>query len=253
MNKIVNGVVIGAFSFFVSVISTFPSTETVLCGGQYIGHHTILTAAHCVQKSLAPQICVQFNRTELPITFGSCKEGYAVDRIDLHPLWNQSTMAFDIAVLSLKTEPEYAVPMDLPLSTEYEAWGTPLYVLGYGLTHSGGGGSSGGDTLQTFPLRISRDIVVLPPADFPLLTIQEKIMLVAGDKRLLDPLSNETTVYTDTCQGDSGGPLFHWNETTNHSTLVGITSWGIGCGQRNFPGVYTRISAVLDWIRSKTV
>lgn len=41
----------------------------------------------------------------------------------------------------------------------------------------------------------------------------------------------------DTCQGDSGGPL---TGDANNGVLNGITSWGIGCAQPNFFGVYTK-------------
>lgn len=47
----------------------------------------------------------------------------------------------------------------------------------------------------------------------------------------------------DACRGDSGGPLVCKN------SLVGIISWGVDCGRKFFPGVYTNISYFIPWIQ----
>jgi trypsin len=50
-------------------------------------------------------------------------------------------------------------------------------------------------------------------------------------------------VGVDSCQGDSGGPM-----TTKDGEHVGVVSWGVGCAQAGYPGVYTQTSYFINWI-----
>ena len=47
-------------------------------------------------------------------------------------------------------------------------------------------------------------------------------------------------------QGDSGGPFV--TPEGDHWTQIGVVSWGIGCGKQHYPGVYTRVSKMMEWI-----
>jgi hypothetical protein len=60
-----------------------------------------------------------------------------------------------------------------------------------------------------------------------------------------DDVGTPPTSSHDTCQGDSGGPLYvpDYGSTAADPIFAtaGVVSWGIGCANPSFPGVYARI------------
>ena len=81
--------------------------------------------------------------------------------------------------------------------------------------------------------------------------------LIDGVDPLLGGFESETQVAAgfpnggvDTCQGDSGGPLLVPAGTAMR--LVGDTSYGNGCAEPGYPGVYGRLAdtTLREWIAS---
>lgn len=53
----------------------------------------------------------------------------------------------------------------------------------------------------------------------------------------------------DSCQGDSGGPLQVFRSDLNVTQVIGVVSFGIGCGTA-LPSIYTRVAYYSEWIKS---
>ena len=187
------------------------------CGGSLVRSNFVVTAAHCTDFIQADQVQVLTGTRRLDGT----GERRDVLSITIHPSWNPSTFDNDVAVWKLSTD---ATGITLAtLATENGPVGSDVLVTGWGETEAG------------------------PP---PIQLQKVSVPLVAeancNDANSYNGDVTDTMLCAgldqggqDACQGDSGGPL---TRGPNNTVLTGITSWGIGCADPNFFGVYTRVS-----------
>jgi secreted trypsin-like serine protease len=203
------------------------------CGGTLVGRRFVLTAAHC-SDFLTPNQAEVLVGTQSLLTGGIRR---AVERITVHPQWNPNTFAFDIAVWELRNPVQNIRPAPMIFANQEPTRaepGTPTIVTGWGLTSEGGNKSS---RLRQVSIPIIHRAVCNGPASYRgNLTPQ---MFCAGSME----------GGRDSCQGDSGGPLWIKNVTGQFKVVGGITSFGVGCARPDFPGVYTRLAVLSDWVR----
>lgn len=54
----------------------------------------------------------------------------------------------------------------------------------------------------------------------------------------------------DACVGDGGSPLVcPLKDYPDRYQLVGLVNFGLGCGQKDVPGIYTNVQMLLKWIK----
>lgn len=74
-----------------------------------------------------------------------------------------------------------------------------------------------------------------------------KVGLVGmGTKKLLETVTITTTKKYFSLPGDGGGPLVCRYD--DYYELTGLVSWGFGCGRKDVPGVYVKVSSFIGWI-----
>ena len=225
------------YNFFCSITTQFSGIP--YSGGSYIGKNIVLTAAHVVYENNGiNSIRIRFNKKNLYDT-GLI---FSVKKILIHPNYNNETFDNDIALLFLDKNPsDFNIKiMFLPdnrLNKIIYNINKPGIIMGYGVTKFNTNNQP--NQLKYSLIKIlDKKKVNIPPS---YLTPN---MIVAGDYN--DP--NDPNDNEDTCQGDSGGPLFGNYGYKRSPIIMGITSWGIGCGLDNYPGVYTKVGNYTNWI-----
>mmetsp|Transcript_5971 Transcript_5971/g.9119 ORF Transcript_5971/g.9119 Transcript_5971/m.9119 type:complete len:307 (-) Transcript_5971:290-1210(-) len=204
---------------------------TYRCHGTLIAADIVLTAAHCTPDS-THSVVVWVNETRADVTTGYEYEREVESWIP-HPNFDRETLQNDIGILKLRTAVRQVTPAtyngDVSIPYDWQA----VTTIGMGKTLSG---------------RFSKSLMEIEINAIPHSQcnrfdsyngqIDKQKMICAG----------VNGGGQDACSGDSGGPLIVRGKDAKQDVVAGVISWGRGCANENFPGVYTRVSHYSSWI-----
>uniref|UniRef100_A0A1A9VA50 Peptidase S1 domain-containing protein n=1 Tax=Glossina austeni TaxID=7395 RepID=A0A1A9VA50_GLOAU len=222
--RIVNGVetTIEKRPYQVSLQDSYSGRH--FCGGSIISEDIIVTAAHCVTGSNPSQLQVRLGSTynnEGGIVVG-------VKALKFHEKFNNDILWHDIAVLKLeKPIKQSSTVRYIEMAKKVPKTGTPAVVSGWGTKCF--------LTCPLSPVLMEVEVTFLERQDCASKTY------LYGDKIKETMVCGYATA-KDSCQGDSGGPF------VADGKLVGVVSWGQGCAMDGYPGVYSDVAALRDWV-----
>ena len=197
------------------------------CASSLIHQDILLSGAHCreVYQGRGAYVGAATN-------FGyDDGEFHEDESVVVHPDFDPNTFHNDVMLVKLQTSSSLT-PVQINRDPDIPVTGTLLTVMGFGDTNFNGELSP--NLLQA----------VVSAYDFDQCT-----QVYATESVLLDLDAqfcalDETGLGADACQADSGGPILDYDT----GLLVGIVSFGLGCGQVGIPATYTRISTYIDCI-----
>ncbi|XP_011558622.3 trypsin-1 [Plutella xylostella] len=197
------------------------------CGAVVVHSRAVLTAAHCV-------LAYKQNPDNLRVLVGTSYRSsggstYPVTKVEVHKDYSSTSLNNDIAVLqtSFIVFSDKVLPIKIIPYGAFIPDGSQAIVSGYGVTES----ATASRTLRSATVNIVPQSACLR-AYLSIATVTSEMICAVG-----------ANPGKDACQGDSGGPLAY------NGYLIGLVSWGEGCADVRYPGVYTRVSVYTKWIQ----
>ncbi|XP_064097295.1 transmembrane protease serine 9-like [Macrobrachium nipponense] len=221
--------------------------DEYFCGGTLINDRYVITAGHCLYNPMEQGI---FKPKDLKVGVGDHVQLSTEDDISkvttllevgdviVHGKYEVDGLDEDIALIRLKE------PLDLTASGAVKPICLPTDVA---QTYEGKTGIIVGWGNVDENVLVSSDALMEAKVVIESKKCEEKLPIKVTSGMLCAGTADGSQ---DACSGDSGGSLVV-KEGERH-TLVGITSFGYGCGRPDTPGVYTRVTRYLNWIMENT-
>ncbi|KAK9502944.1 hypothetical protein O3M35_011622 [Rhynocoris fuscipes] len=233
----------GEYPWQVAVLKKDPQESVYICGGTLIDASHVLTAAHCIKSYTAYDLRVRLGEWDVnhDVEFFPYEER-DVSVVHVHPEFYAGTLYNDLAILRLDRPASVGAsphisPACLP-EAHADFSGSRCWTTGWGKDAFGDYGK-----YQNILKEV--DVPVLPHHQCQSQLQQTRL----GYDFKLHPgfICAGGEEGKDACKGDGGGPMVC--ERNGVWQIVGVVSWGVGCGQYGVPGVYVRVQHYLPWIR----
>jgi hypothetical protein len=228
------------------------------CGGALIAPDVVLTAAHCVaagQYAGDGLVKVLKERRVRLGTRGLGKGGqsFAIASVAVHTGYVDGEQNHDLALLLLRPDRGSGTIRQRPIVVAGRPLpgGTNALAFGWGLT---GAVAPNGNIMFSSDRQMQNNAEMLQYGEMISVTYDQcrrkfpgpvaPGMVCMYSKAALDGSRSRDGVFT--CRGDSGGPLVR--KVGGRDVLVGVVSWSLGCGHKNYPSVFTDAGSYAQWI-----